>query len=113
MKLKHTAFTNFLKQDKKAQEAILRLAKSKDWIVLRHFVAKVKASHLESTLEADDLSQIQRYKYLIRGMERIVKSPEAIKLIQEEKKKGKVQQVKDKAEKMRIKYAPGAWGRKE
>ena len=87
--LKHSAIFETLKKDKRVQKSAVKLGKTEDWINLKQFVANLKQTLLEATLEVDSLEEIRRYKYLIRGMESIVLLPKLVDDVKKIEKENK------------------------
>ncbi len=107
--LKSSAIYIALKKDKKAQQSALRLNKTKDWANLKLFVAELKQTLLEAVLEEDNIDNIKRYKYLIRGMESIVLLPQLVNDIKKLNKKDTESKRQEKEDAKRRKYNPGAF----
>ncbi len=106
---KNSAIYELLKKDKKAQQAFVRLGKTDDWKVLRQFVAELKQTLLEASIDVDDIETLKRYKHLIRGFESIVLLPRIVGDIENLDKddlKGKAEKVK---EALRRKFNPGGY----
>jgi len=107
--LKNSVIYNTLKKDKKAQESALRLGRTADWTVIKQFVASIKQVLLEATLEVDNLEEVKKYKYLLRGMESIVLLPSLVEFVKEQEKKDKADKEEREKEAQRRKYNPGAF----
>lgn len=110
--LKYSVIFRELKKNKKAQEAALGLARNDNWGVLKQFVTQVKSVLLESIFDIDNLDEIRKYKYLIRGMERVVLLPRLVDLVKDSEKEDEISKKEKEADAKRRKYNPGAFIRK-
>jgi len=109
--LKNSVIFQVLKKDKETQQAVSRLGRTEDWVTLRQFVAKLKQTLLEATLDADDLEEIKKYKHLIFATENIVLLPQLVDLVKEIEKKGKVDKEEEERDAQRRKFNPGSYVR--
>ena len=110
--LKYSVIFRELKKNKKAQEAALGLARNDNWGVLKQFVTQVKSVLLESIFDIDNLDEIRKYKYLIRGMERVVLLPRLVDFVKDSEKEDEISKKEKEADAKRRKYNPGAFIRK-
>jgi len=107
--LQHSAIFQALKKDKKAQQAVVKLQRLEEWKTLKRFVTELKQTLLEATLEVDSLKEIQRYKFLIRGIESVVLLPKLVDLVKELKDEDNSRKEKEELDAKRRKYAPGTF----
>lgn len=110
--LKYSPIYTVLKENKDAQDAIVKLGREKEWTVLKQFVAELKQNLLEATLEIDNIEQLKRYKYLIRGFESIALLPDLVKDVRELSKEEELDKEEKKRQAERRKYNPGTQLRK-
>ena len=110
--LKYSIIFRVLKENKKAQEAALKLVKTDEWPIIRQLIAAVRAELLDATYETDSLDDIRKYKYLALGMESVVMLPQLAEDIKQINKEDEEKKRREEEEAKRRKYNPGAFLRK-
>jgi hypothetical protein len=107
--LKHSAIYQSLKKDKKAQQAFVRLGKNEDWSVLKRFVAELKQTLLEASLDVDSIEEMKRYKHLIRGFESIALLPRLVESVKKLEKDDAQSKAEKEEDAKRRKFNPGGY----